>query len=78
MTETTMPDATAAERDARDAAGRLRAAFSRHGLMSAGQFEGLRGDINAFGVPRVALGRVDPHTALALADLLDSIPAGRL
>ncbi len=78
MTETSMLGATAAERDARDAAGRLRAALTRHGLVSTGQFEGLRGDLGAFGSPRVALGRVDPHTAIALADLLDSIPAGRL
>lgn len=78
MTETSMLGATAAERDAHDACQRLRAALTRHGLVQAGQFDGLRGDINAFGTPRVALGRVDPHTAIALADLLDSIPAGRL
>ena len=65
---------SALERDAAIAAGRLRSALDRHGLLSDGRaFGELRGSLNEQGRPVVTIGRISPDTALAVADLLDDI-----
>lgn len=65
---------SALERDAAIAAGRLRNALDRHGLLGGGRaFAELRGSLNEQGRPVVTVGRISPDTALAVADLLDDI-----